>query len=198
MYLNLGCGPVRLIHPQHKILMQDYAPFEQWTLVDLYAKEPDFDLHEASKPQNESIQTWDATTLLEVPDGSCKVIYSSHLLEHFPHPTIPQILQVWYTKLLPGGTVVVNVPDLAWVCKEVVKYTKGDLLQGYYDTFAGEHGLLSIIYGSESHAGEYHKGGFTKAYLERLLAEVGFVDISVEQVFDAHDMQVLLAKGKKA
>lgn len=173
MKLYLGCA-LPPFHKQHYDLFPDLDDFV-W--VDKYVTHP-------------KILQWDAAELWQVEPDSCEVIYASHLLEHIEHNQIPDVLRLWKSKLKTGGEIVINVPDLRWCAKQLIKYDDGLLLDGYYNTFAGEHGLLSILYGSQSHDGEYHKGGFTKRYLE----ELGF---TVEEQFDAHDMQVLLGRLKK-
>lgn len=183
LYLNLAVGP-RPIHQQHIETMEQYAPLEEWTLVDLYVKEDGY-------------KNWDATTLDEVDDGSVDVILSSHFLEHTPHVKAGIILQTWHNKLKKGGLLTINVPDLAWACKQVYHYTQGKQLSGYYDRFEGEHGLLSIIYGSQSHAGEYHKSGYTEESLKKLLEGVGFINVKTELQFEGHDMQCIIAIATK-
>lgn len=180
MKLYLGCGPSPL-HEQHRKIMENP---DEWTFVDFYVKEP-------------HIKNWDAAKLDEVKDGSVETIYSSHLCEHFPHIDLQKILLQWYSKLKKGGTLILNVPDLAWAATQILKYNNGQPLDGYFYDFSGEHGLLSVVYGSESHEGEFHKSGFVKAYLETLLKDVGFSDVLVKNSFDAHDMGVLLATAIK-
>jgi hypothetical protein len=157
---------------------------EEWTFVDLYVYEP-------------HIKNWDAKTLDEVPDGSVSQIYSSHLLEHFSHREIEDILHVWKDKLEDGGKIILNVPDLAWAAHQVITYENGQPLDGYFHEFGGEHGLLSVVYGSHSHEGEHHEGGFVKTYLEELLSKVGFKDVSVEKIYEAHQMGCLIARAQK-
>lgn len=181
MKLYLGCGPGPL-HEQHRQVMENP---DEWTFVDLFVKEP-------------NIKNWDCATLEEVDDNSVENIYSSHLLEHFPHVQIRDILSTWNRKLQSGGNITLNVPDLVWAAKQLIRMDNGQPLDGYYYQFEGEHGLLSIFYGSESHDGEYHKAGFTKEYFEKVLKETGYSDIVVEKKFDAHDMGVLIATARKA
>jgi ubiquinone/menaquinone biosynthesis C-methylase UbiE len=155
-----------------------------WVLVDQFVKGP-------------QIKNWDATKLDEVEDGTLDKIYASHLLEHFPHVDVQAILHTWYRKLKTGGELIINVPDLGWAAKQLLHYEEGYLLNGYYNTFAGEHGLLSIFYGSESHEGEYHKGGFIYSHLEKLLKETGFSFIEIKREVEAHEMGCLIAKAIK-
>lgn len=183
MFLNLGVGPFP-IHPQSIEVMNRCAPLDQWTLVDLYVTDP-------------KIKQWDATKLDEVPDESVDVILASHLLEHIEHALVPNVLRIWNRKLKKGGKLLINVPNLIYACRLVSRYESGNPMDGYYNRFDGEHGLLSILYGSQSHPGEYHKAGFTKSYLKELLQTTGYSRVMVFEDFDAHDMSVLLAECEK-
>lgn len=180
MKLYLGCAEPPF-HQQHYTLFPD---LDSWTWVDLYVDHP-------------QVKKWDATKLSEVMDNSVEKIYASHLLEHFPHVQVPQILKTWYSKLKTDGRIYINVPDLAWASHQLYKLSQGALLDGYYNQFGGEHGLQEIFYGSEAHEGEYHKSGYISSYLNQLLTEAGFKDIKILELEDAHDMGVLFAEGVK-
>jgi predicted SAM-dependent methyltransferase len=165
------------LHPQHLAIMGDLS---EWTLVDKYIDHPD-------------VKKWDAEVLDEVEDNSCDIIYSSHLLEHLSHTHIPAVLSLWKRKLKDGGRLIINVPDLAWVAGQILKYENGGFLEGVFNTFEGDRGLQSIVYGTHSHEGEYHKAGYTKSSITKLLTDAGFAfkDIKVEQFIDAHDFGIL-------
>lgn len=178
MKLYLGCA-LPPFHPQHLEILGNTS---EWVLVDLYVNHPD-------------IQNWDATKLEQVADGSCEKIYASHLLEHIEHGKLQETIQLWHRKLIDGGELLINVPDLEWLAQRVIQYERGEKLDGYYNRFDGEHGLLSIVYGSQSHEGEHHKSGFTQRYLVSLLS--GFSTTDIKRTFDAHDMGVLIAKVVK-
>ncbi len=184
MYLNLGSGPLPL-HPQHLKIMENYAPLDKWTLIDKYI-------------DGENIKNWDITTLEEIKNNSCNVCYSSHSLEHFSHTEVPNILKLWFNKLKDGGKIILNVPNLLWVSRQIVKFSNEGITDSkYFWEFSGEHGLEQIIYGSHSHEGEYHKSGFIKSSLEKLLKETGFKNINITEIYEAHDMGCLLAVGEK-
>ncbi len=179
--LNLGCGPFPL-HQQHLEVMGD---LKEWVLVDKYVKHP-------------MIKNWDALVLDEVKDGTVNHIYASHLLEHLPQVEIEEVLAMWYRKLMSLGKVTINVPDLEWACAELLRYTNTQPLRGdYYYELEGEHGLMSIFYGAQSHEGEFHKAGFVEENLGTVLSKVGFKNIIIDHFVDAHDMGVLLAMGTK-
>ena len=181
MKLYIGCGP-KPFHEQHKRVMNAYPG--EWVYVDKYVKDKD-------------IRMWDATQLNEVKDGSIEVIYASHLLEHFPHTRVPRILKLWKEKLIHNGTLILNVPDMLWVAERTIKYALGHELEGYYNQWEGEHGLQSVLYGSQSHKGEHHKSGYLKETLEKLLKDTEFREIEVYGTEDAHDMGVLISRCKK-
>lgn len=178
--LYIGCGPWPY-HPQHLVVLKN---IEEWTLVDKFVDEP-------------GVEQWDGRTLDEVPYSSVEAIYSSHTLEHFEHRLIPQVLKTWYKKLRPGGELTLNVPDLNWAARLLRKLDSGLPINRYYNQYAGEHGVLSIFYGSQSHDGEYHKSGYTRVYLQKLLEQAGFMNIEIQELEDAHDMGVLIATCKK-
>jgi len=178
--LNIGCGPFPL-HQQH---LDEMGDIRDWVLIDKYIKHP-------------MIKNWDAEVLDEIKNETVDKIYSSHMLEHIPHERVLPMLEMWYSKLRQFGTIKVNVPDLTWAAALLLKYENGQIIEGYFDKFSGERGILSIIYGSQSHPGEYHSGGFVASYLNELLGLAGFSHIKIDQLVDSHDMGVLIATGDK-
>lgn len=48
---------------------------------------------------------------LDYPDGSVDTIYTSHLLEHFPHGEVPLVLKEWHRVLKPAGKAIIVTPD---------------------------------------------------------------------------------------
>jgi SAM-dependent methyltransferase len=54
------------------------------------------------------------TTPLPLPDGSCALVYTSHMLEHLIHPAQTSlVMEEVHRVLAPGGTVRIVVPDAA-------------------------------------------------------------------------------------
>jgi predicted SAM-dependent methyltransferase len=179
--VNLGVGP-RPFHPQH---LQVMTNLDEWILVDKYIEEP-------------GIENWDATNLEKIGDLTMEVIYASHLLEHIPHPQVPSVLYHWFRKLKVGGKLILNVPDLKWAARQIIKYENGTVLDSnVFNAFNGDNSLQDIVYGTHEHEGERHQSAYTKRSLTELLTEAGYVDIEVEEAYDAHDMGVLLATAWK-
>ncbi len=170
------------IHPQHLEVMSDY---ENWQLVDLFIDHPE-------------VLKMDATKLKEVEDNYLEHIYASHLLEHISHRDILSILKLWYNKLQVNGKITLNVPDIEWAARQVIRFENMQPIESsVYTTFEGNNGLQSIIYGTHAHEGEIHKSAFTKTSLKELLEKIGFRNITISQVFEAHDMGCLIASASK-
>jgi len=168
--MKLILGSAEAVHPYHYRWVD-----ETWGRVDKYVGGDD-------------VIKMDATAL-EYEDFSVEAIYASHLLEHFSHRDVPKILKHWFDKLQTSGWLHLNVPDMEWVCKEMVK--AGDYASPIYNS--QESIINNIFYGTQAHEGEYHKSGYAKLILTNLLSQAGFTDIVVEPDYEAHDMGVLIA-----
>lgn len=173
--LFLGCGPFP-IHPQHLQFVDD-----SWTFVDLYVNDPKIVKMDIRK--------------LEYPDNSVEKIYCSHTLEHIGLKEVVPTLNEWYRVLKPGGEVIINVPDLEWVAKQILDISENKPAQS--PLFCTHLTLMEVIYGNQDHEGEFHKCGFTKLAMLHRLIDANFKKIEVKQVYEAHLMGCLLAKGYK-
>jgi predicted SAM-dependent methyltransferase len=112
----------------------------------------------------------DISERLPFDDGAADLVYASHLLEHFPTDAVPGLLAEWRRVLRPGGTLLVAVPDLEAVASIIVERRPG--------WFTPPHGpWLGVIYGGQKDEYDFHKTGFTAAWLAHLLREAGFGEI---------------------
>jgi predicted SAM-dependent methyltransferase len=98
-FVNLGCGGC--FH-------------SEWVNLDFVSQSPDVIQH-------------DLRTRLPLNDGSCAVVYHSHVLEHFPRAFAPSFLQECYRVLVPGGLLRVVVPDLETIARLYLKNLEGAL-----------------------------------------------------------------------
>jgi predicted SAM-dependent methyltransferase len=94
-------------------------------------------------------------------DKSVEEIYSSHTLEHVSKREVIPVLKEWRRVLRPGGLLVIEVPDLAWVCQNWLRRLTDDW-------------HMDAIFGSQDDEGQYHKTGFTVEILQRDLKAAGF------------------------
>lgn len=174
--LYLGCGPLP-IHPQHYQFIDD-----SWVISDKYTT-------------GTNVKNIDATDLSEFADNSISKIYHSHLWEHLSYKESEVALKEWFRVLKSGGTLTVNVPDMEWAARELVRLV--DMQMPKSPVFDTQKKLMEVIYGNQDHVGEFHKTGFTKDVLEETLADMGFVNIKIEKVYEAHEMGILLAIAEK-
>ncbi len=107
---------------------------------------------------------------LAFADQSVDEIYSSHLLEHLGKHDVPVALKEWARVLKPGGLLRMNLPNLEWCLKNWLSKTE-DQRWGF---------ALDTIFGMQKNDGEYHKTGFSKSSLVKLLTAAGFKDIEIK------------------
>tara|TARA_R110000824_G_scaffold9783_4_gene43265 strand:+ start:3435 stop:3962 length:528 start_codon:yes stop_codon:yes gene_type:complete len=135
MKLHLGCGG---------------AYFDGWVNVDI-------------SNDTKADHLDDVSTLETIDDGSCDLIYASHVLEHFGRNEYEEVLRVWQKKLKDGGILRLAVPDIG----SAFRWYNGENLQE----------LLGIFYGGQRTSYDYHKMGFDKHGLSTKLKELGFKNI---------------------
>lgn len=97
-------------------------------------------------------------------NGSVDEIYSSNVLEHFPHTDTVDVLKEWCRVLKPAGKLWLSVPDLMASMKLLQKAGQTDWV-----TF--------LLYGDQLHPLNYHYINFSFGYLAKKVMEAGFSDI---------------------
>ncbi len=95
--------------------------------------------------------------------GEVELIRASHVLEHFGHREVGNVLRDWIRCLAPGGILKLAVPDMVAVC--------GNYLSGV------EQPTLAYVYGGQVDENDFHKCGFDEENLRDVLSELGLVDI---------------------
>jgi len=91
MLLNLGCGS----HYHNAWTNLDISPVGKEVIQHDLSHEP-----------------------LPFEDGSCAVVYHSHVLEHIPPTAVPNFLQECCRVLVEGGVIRLAVPDLEGIARE--------------------------------------------------------------------------------
>jgi len=125
-----------------------------------------------------------ASTLdLPYKSNSIDEIYSSHVLEHFGKYEVPKVLSEWYRVLKDDGVLDLEVPNLEWCVKNWLEHQE-------------EEFPLDTIYGNQARSGEFHKTGFTKNTLLKLLNQAGFIDIDINTTW-SHEQECFLVKARK-
>lgn len=110
-------------------------------------------------------------------------IYSSHALEHIGKNRIVPTLTEWKRVLKPGGRIVLRVPDLRWCCEHWLEVAR--LYPADCDGWD-----MAVLFGSQTHDGEYHLTGFTPELMAKYLYEAGLTLDKVEYLW-THEQQTL-------
>ena len=107
---------------------------------------------------------------IPLPDSSCDEIMAIHLVEHVHPWEVPALLGEWFRLLKPGGTLVLELPDLIKCCRNIIN---GTMVGGKHPDQLGMWGA----YGDPRDKDPWmaHKWGWTFKTLAPVLAEVGFI-----------------------
>jgi len=76
------------------------------------------------KSKSEFVKEFNLYNELPFEDESVDVVYSSHVLEHFPKCDAPKFLQRCYRVLKKGGIIRIVVPDLEAIINNYVLFLK--------------------------------------------------------------------------
>lgn len=104
-----------------------------------------------------------AYPLKEQPE-SVDVIRASHILEHYSHRQVPQVLKHWVNRLVPGGRLEIAVPDFKWIAENYV-LNKPCNVQGF-------------VMGGQCDEHDFHKSVFDRDSLMMVMADAGLERIS--------------------
>ena len=96
-------------------------------------------------------------------DSCFDYVYSSHLIEHFSHREVKNVLIEWVRVLRKGGTIEIRCPDLR----------ARSLLFFLNPTWQN----VINIYGAQDYPENTHKCGFSSGLLKSLLKSVGIRDV---------------------
>jgi ubiquinone/menaquinone biosynthesis C-methylase UbiE len=123
------------------------------------------------------------TDLASIATASVHAVWSSHNLEHLYVHEVPQALREFHRVLVPGGFVLITLPDL----QRVAELIAADKLEEVaYVSPAGPIRPLDIVYGwrgALARGNHYmaHHTGFTATTLAQALKHAGFADIRVQR-----------------
>jgi SAM-dependent methyltransferase len=104
-----------------------------------------------------------------------EAVYCSHTLEHLIEDQVPLALAQFKKVLVPGGIVLIAVPDMEEVLKLGAEY---GLEHVAYNSPAGPVRVMDMIWGFGPYVKDSpfyeHKTGFDKELLEKIASEAGF------------------------
>ena len=116
----------------------------------------------------------DCKSLAQFSENSIETIYASHVLEHVPYRQTEAVLKDWFRVLIPGGEVMISVPDL------------GVLAQLYLHPQASPQDRVSVMqmmFGGQMDDFDFHCVGFNDELLGMWLRQAGFVELARVEKF---------------
>jgi predicted SAM-dependent methyltransferase len=117
---------------------------------------------------------------LPYTDASASVIRASHVLEHFPHGQVLDVLKEWVRVLEPGGILKIAVPNFFIISQA---YAAGEQIniQGY-------------VMGGQTDADDFHKCIFDAEALTEVMQQAGLVNIEpwASEIQDCASMAISL------
>ena len=106
--------------------------------------------------------------------GSVDQIYLCHVFEHLSYSSGVLFLKRAYEVLIPGGVIIISVPDFDRI---IDAYNKND---------KNLNSIKSALMGGQNYSENYHLSMYNRSYLATVLQSVGFVgviDWSTSEVF---------------
>jgi predicted SAM-dependent methyltransferase len=100
---------------------------------------------------------------LPFPDNRFDHVFSSHIIEHFSHTVIQEVLSEWVRVLKPGGIFELRCPDLQ---ARALLYCLRPNWQNVIN-----------IYGEQDYPENTHKCGFSYGLLKQSLEEASIINI---------------------
>ncbi|MEM2103439.1 MAG: class I SAM-dependent methyltransferase [Candidatus Bathyarchaeia archaeon] len=101
--------------------------------------------------------------MLPFKDESFDHVYSSHLIEHFSHQEVKQVLVEWVRVLKKHGVIEIRCPDLR---ARALLFFLNPSWQN-----------VKNIYGGQDYVGNQHKCGFSYGLLKQVLESCGIKNI---------------------
>jgi predicted SAM-dependent methyltransferase len=102
----------------------------------------------------------DVRDLSMLPDGCYEEILAQDVLEHLPRTEVLPTLQTWSRKLMPGGRLVLRVPDVLGLARLLSRQL----------ALEDQETLLQNLFGTQAYTGDFHMFGFTEVVLRHYLA----------------------------
>lgn len=109
---------------------------------------------------------------IPLPDGCADEVLAIHLVEHLLPWDLKTAIAEWHRLLQPGGTLVLELPDLVKCCRNILD---GRMKGGKHPDQLGMWGL----FGDNRYEDPYmlHRWAYTFATLSPIVAEVGFIKV---------------------
>lgn len=121
-------------------------------------------------PAAEVDHVGNAHDLSRFADATFTDLYASHVLEHFDYQDeLAATLREWHRVLVPGGRILISVPDMAVLARMIVDRARFTLEERFT--------LMRILFGGHVDAYDCHHLGFNDEFLAWFLGATGFQDM---------------------
>jgi SAM-dependent methyltransferase len=133
----------------------------------------------------------DIRSLKGIPDSFAEEVLAVHVVEHFWRWEVLDILKEWRRVLKPGGTMVLECPNLRTACEEFLRDDDKGSLPGP----EGQR-TMWVFYGDPRWQDPLmvHRWGYTPMSLARVMHEAGLVNLKQEppqfKLREPRDMRV--------
>jgi len=126
-------------------------------------------------------------------DNTISAINSEHSLEHVGFARSEKALHEWYRVLMPGGELILKIPDLEECCREYIKEPPNSYKRLWYKyTIYG----VQKSQAGEPDAAQYHNSGYSKSEIEIVLKSLGFI-IDYSESYDGWDTPSVAIRAVK-
>lgn len=139
----------------------------------------------------------DLHDLAVFPDDYADEVMAIHVVEHFWRWEIEDVLREWVRVLKPGGSMVLECPNLISACEEFLRDPERHSGQGQ----EGQR-TMWVFYGDPAWKDPYmnHRWGYTPESLKALMEAVGLVEVRQEpaqyKLREPRDMRVVGVKPR--
>lgn len=117
-----------------------------------------------------------ANNLRQFADNTFEMLYASHVVEHLDYTgELIKTLIEWKRVLVPGGKLLVSVPDLdvlSWLMLDKYRLTTDERFM-----------VMRMMFGGHVDRYDYHVVGLNTEFLTFFLATAGYVNIQKVQEF---------------
>lgn len=192
MKLHLGCGPVYLkdyinvdIKADHHYQAKERPDIveKNLTTLDKYYKDDvtRVDFVRGTYHKREVVCDMFADVRkLPVRDNAADEVVAVQIFEHFAFEEGERVLRHWKDKLVRGGKLHLDIPDLEGTLRIYQKAKN----QGDRDW------VVRLLYGSQKNKYGLHKAMYSKFTIKRLLTKVGFVNVTENNIIQ-HNYPVI-------
>lgn len=143
-------------------------------------------------PAEYTVEEGDISLLYQFADQSVDLIFAAHVFEHLSIRQGRKAIKEWARVLKPGGLLYLSIPDLELIAWEILANAGTDLqsnrLEWVIFTMFGyqispdkkPYNGLNIDEEAPEDLGQFHKSGYTKLSLQKIVLESGF---QIQEIF---------------